>query len=157
MDSVQECSNRDKWLAMKPNYFVKARDPTMSGWGQAPNTSYVIVLCPTRHDADRIVMGLEKAGMKNITWGTISGLTSFQTKSGCHYALYFAPDTYWWKQDGIYEYTDENGKYYGNKKEYYEDRLSGENKMYGCNTRKMRKSVKKSPIASLKDAYKKML
>ena len=157
MNSIQDCENRDKWLAMEHDYFVKARDPVLSGWGEAPKISYVIVLCPTRYDVERIKTGLEKAGMKNITWGTISGLTSFPTKAGCHYSLYFAPETYWWKEEGIYDYTDENGNYYGNRRKYYEDRLSGKNELYGCNTRKMRKTVKKSSITSLKDAYKKML
>lgn len=135
MDSIQDCKNKDKWLALEPDYFVKARDPFLSGWGQAPVNSYVIVLCNTNHDVYRVMDGLERSKMKNITRNTISGINSFPKQAGCHYSLYFAPETKWWEEDGIYSYWDEEAKVTrGNKEKFYEDRLSGANKLYGKKT-----------------------
>lgn len=103
MDSI----NADEWESSLNNfsYFVKARDPFMSGWGGAPRNSYIIVLCEDEPDVMAVKDGLRKDGMKNIDWFRISNIKSLTKHEGDHFAMHVCYATKWWC-DNIWKYKD---------------------------------------------------
>lgn len=103
MDSI----NAENYKSLIDNFncFVKARDPFLSGWGEAPNHSYVIVLCEDRYDAMAVMDGLKKSNMKNINYFYIDDIKSLTKHSGDNFSLYVCYNTKWWN-DNIWKYKD---------------------------------------------------
>lgn len=99
--------NGDVWESQLDNFkfFVKARDPFMSGWGKALNHSYIIVLCEDEQDVMAVKDGLRKDGMKNIDWFRISNIKSLTKHDGDRFSMYICYATKWWC-DNIRKYKD---------------------------------------------------